>query len=139
MTDYHQLDNLIWVWNAQSSEWYVGDEYCDIASLDVYNPAHDYTVSPTAFKELYDVTGGKKLITMSECGTMPDPDLVVRDNAYWLWFAVWNWDYIVVNGTKELSEAYTSLQMMEKVYNSEVMISRDELPDFSQYDLKAEK
>ena len=68
--------------------------------------------------------------------TMPDPDLVIRDNAYWLWFAVWNWDYIVVNGTKELSDAYTSFQMMEKVYNSEVMITREELPDFSQYDDK---
>lgn len=30
-------------------------------------------------------------------------------------------------------EAYTSLDMMEKVYNSDVMITRDELPDFSKY------
>ncbi len=131
MTDYHQLDNLIWVWNAQSAEWYVGDEYCDIAALDIYNPAHDYTVSPTAFKDLYEVTGGKKLISMSECATMPDPDLVVRDNAYWLWFAVWNWDYIVKGGLPILSDAYTEFYMMEKVYTSDIYITRDELPDFS--------
>lgn len=30
----------------------------------------------------------------------------------------------------ELSDAYTSFEMMEKVYNSEVMITRDELPKF---------
>lgn len=36
----------------------------------------------------------------------------------------------------EVSDAYTSFQMMEKVYNSEVMITREELPDFSQYDGK---
>ena len=134
MTNYHQLDNLIWVWNGQHADWYPGDEYCDIVSLDVYNSAHDYGTSPSAFADLSAWAGNKKLAAMSECATMPDPDLIIRDNAYWLWFAVWNWDYIVVNGTKELSDAYTSFQMMEKVYNSEVMITRDELPDFSQYD-----
>ena len=70
-------------------------------------------------------------VTMSECATMPDPDLIVRDNAYWLWFAVWNWDFIVKNGTTELSDAYTSFDMMKKVYNSDVIITRDELPDFN--------
>lgn len=48
----------------------------------------------------------------------------------WLWFSVWNWGYIVVDGTTELSEAYTSLDMMKKVYDSEVIITRDELPRF---------
>lgn len=136
MTNYHQLDNLIWVWNGQHADWYPGDAYCDIVALDVYNNAHDYGTSPSAFADLSGWANNTKLTAMSECATMPDPDLIIRDNAYWLWFAVWNWDYIVVNGTKELSEAYTSLQMMEKVYNSEVMITRDELPDFSQYDGK---
>lgn len=26
---------------------------------------------------------------------MPDPDLIVRDNAYWLYFAVWNSDVVL--------------------------------------------
>ena len=130
MTDYHELDNLIWVWNAQSGDWYPGDEYCDIVALDIYNDAHDYGASPSAFADLSGWANNGKLTTMAECGTMPDPDLIVRDNAYWLWFAVWNWDFIVVDGTTELSEAYTSLDMMKKVYDSEVIITRDELPKF---------
>ena len=130
MTDYHELDNLIWVWNAQSGDWYPGDEYCDIVAIDIYNSAHDYGASPSTFADLAGWANNGKLTTMAECGTMPDPDLIVRDNAYWLWFAVWNWDYIVVDGTPELSEAYTSLDMMKKVYDSEVMITRDELPKF---------
>lgn len=130
MTDYHELDNLIWVWNAQSESWYPGDEYCDIISMDVYNSAHDYGTSPSMLTDMVDWVDGSKLVTMSECATMPDPDLIVRDNAYWLWFAVWNWDFIVVNGTTELSDAYTEFYMMDKVYNSEVIITRDELPDF---------
>lgn len=130
MTNYYGLDNLIWVWNGQDIDWYPGDEYCDIVSTDIYNSAYDYGASPSVFTELAACSEGGKLATMSECATMPDPDLIIRDNAYWLWFAVWNWDYIVVNGTTELSDAYTSFEMMEKVYNSEEMITRDELPKF---------
>ena len=132
MTNYHQLDNLIWVWNAQAADWYPGDEYCDICAIDIYNQAYDYGTSPAALAEVSDWAKGGKLVTMSECATMPDPELIVRDNAYWLWFAVWNWDYIVVNGTTELSDTYTSFDMMEKVYNSEAIITRDQLPDFEQ-------
>lgn len=130
MTDYHELDNLIWVWNAQSADWYPGDEYCDISATDIYNRAYDYGTSPGLLAEMTGWSDGK-LVTMSECATMPDPDLIVRDNAYWLWFAVWNWDFIVKNGTTELSDAYTSFDMMKKVYNSDVIITRDELPDFN--------
>ena len=130
MTNYHCLDNIIWVWNGSEADWYPGDEYCDIAALDIYNSQYDYGVSPSTLEELAGWSGGKKPVTMSECATMPDPELIVRDNAYWLWFAVWNWDYIVKNGTTELSDAYTGFDMMEKVYNSEVIITRDELPKF---------
>lgn len=130
MTDYHELDNLIWVWNAQSADWYPGDEYCDISATDIYNRAYDYGTSPSLLAEMTGWSDGK-LVTMSECATMPDPDLIVRDNAYWLWFAVWNWDFIVKNGTTELSDAYTSFDMMKKVYNSDVIITRDELPNFN--------
>ena len=130
MTNYHELDNLIWVWNGQSKDWYPGDDYCDIVSADIYNSAYDYGASPSVLSEYAGWAGNKKLISMSECATMPDPDLIVRDNAYWLWFAVWNWDFIVVNGTTELSDAYTGFDMMEKVYNSEAVITRDELPSF---------
>lgn len=131
LTDYTGLDNLIWVWNAGSPEWYPGNDCVDIASYDIYNSAHDYTVSPSTLSDINTWTDGSKLITMSECATMPDPELIVRDNAYWLWFAVWNWDYIVVNGTTELSTAYTDLDMMKKVYESEAIITLDELPNFN--------
>ena len=130
MTDYHELDNLIWVWNAQSADWYPGDKYCDICAIDIYNQAHDYGTSPSTFAEVSSWAENGKLVTMSECATMPDPELIVRNNAYWLWFAVWNWDYIVMFGTTTLSDAYTSFDMMDKVYNSDVIITRDQLPDF---------
>jgi len=130
MTNYHRLENIIWVWNGQDKDWYPGDDYCDIIAMDIYNNAYDYGTSPNILAEASGWANNSKLVTMSECAAMPNPELIVRDNAYWLWFAVWNWDYIVVNGTTELSGAYTSLDMMKKVYDSEVVITRDELPDF---------
>ncbi|MGN0687189.1 MAG: beta-galactosidase trimerization domain-containing protein [Oscillospiraceae bacterium] len=96
----------------------------------LYNRAYDYGTSPGLLAEMTGWSDGK-LVTMSECATMPDPDLIVMDNAYRLWFAVWNWDFIVKNSTTELSDAYTSFDMMKKVYNSDVIITRDELPDFN--------
>lgn len=53
MTDYFELDNLIWVWNAQSGEWYPGDEYVDIAAIDIYNAAHDYGASPAMLSDMH--------------------------------------------------------------------------------------
>ena len=137
MTNYHQLNNLIWVWNAQDAEWYPGDEYCDIASLDIYLQAKDYGISTSSFKNLSDNIKNAKMLSISECATMPNPDLIERDNVYWLYFAVWNWDYIVKrdpnnpdNIIPELSDAYTSIDMMKNVYYSDLIITRDELPKF---------
>lgn len=130
MTDYHELDNLIWVWNAQSADWYPGDEYCDICAIDIYNDPYDCGTSPDKLAEVASWANNGKFVTMSECATMPDPELIVRDNAYWLWFAVWNWDYIVMFGSTDLSDAYTPFEIMDKVYNSDTIITRDQLPSF---------
>ena len=36
MTEYHQLNNLLWIWNGQSSSYQVDKSQYDISSLDVY-------------------------------------------------------------------------------------------------------
>jgi len=36
LTNYHKIDNLLWVWNSILSEWYPGDGTVDILSADVY-------------------------------------------------------------------------------------------------------
>ena len=130
MTNYHGLDNLIWVWNAQNKDWYVGDEYCDIIATDIYNPEHDYSSSADLFAEMGTWSPNGKLITLSECGVMPDSDNIIRDNAYWLWFAVWNGEYLLKSGSiTELGDKYTEVSEMQKIYDSELVITRDELPE----------
>ena len=61
---------------------------------------------------------------------MPDSDNIIRDNAYWLWFAVWNGEYLLKSGSiTELGDKYTEVSEMQKIYDSELVITRDELPE----------
>ena len=50
-TYYHQLNNLIWVWNGQNADWYPGDDYCDIAGTDIYADQHNYSAQTAQFKK----------------------------------------------------------------------------------------
>lgn len=129
-TYYHQLNNLIWVWNGQGADWYVGDEYCDIAGVDIYAEKHSYNVLSDEFMKCVNYTNGKKMVALTENGVMMDPDLAVRDNTYWLWFGVWYGDFLI-DWSGNISDNYTERFMVYKVYNSDVVITLDELPDFN--------
>lgn len=129
LTKFHGINNLIWVWNAQNADWYPGDEYVDIVGEDIYADAYNYSAQTTKFLEVVNYSGGKKLTALSENGVVMDPDLCERDNTYWLWFNVWNGDFLFDEAFKP-NEKYTSVEMLKKAYNSELVITLDELPDF---------
>lgn len=40
LTTYHEINNLIWVWNSVAADWYPGDDTVDILSTDVYAQGH---------------------------------------------------------------------------------------------------
>jgi mannan endo-1,4-beta-mannosidase len=128
-TYYHKLNNLIWVWNGQDQDWYPGDEYCDIAGTDIYAEKHSYSALPDQFMKTANYSGGTKMAALSENGVMMDPDQMVRDNIYWLYFAVWYGDFII-DYTGQVGDTYTESTMVNKIYNSDAVITLDELPDF---------
>ena len=72
---------------------------------------------------------------MSECAVAPNPDELYRDNAMWLWFAVWRGNYII-NADGTLSTVYNSLEDLKYAYNHELFVTRDELPDMSSYGIE---
>ena len=127
-TNFHNLGNLIWVWNAQDADWYVGDEYCDIVGYDVYAEYHNYSPQTDKFAEAVDYSQGKKMVALSENAVIPDPDLLIRDNVYWSWFNVWYGDFIFDG--YNLNGLYTEVDMVKKIYNHETVITLDELPNF---------
>jgi mannan endo-1,4-beta-mannosidase len=124
LTNYHELNNLIWVWTSSASsaalDWYPGDEYVDIIGADVYLPAGTYSSNFIMFDNLVDIFEGKKIITLSENGPIPDAESLFEERAAWSWFCTWSGDFItdgVSNSTPHINA----------VYNHEYVISLDEL------------
>jgi mannan endo-1,4-beta-mannosidase len=98
LTNYHHINNLIWVWTTTDSpaalKWYPGDEFVDILGADIYLEDGDYSVSSTMFDNLRTIFQGKKMLTMSENGTLPDPEKMVKYEAQWLYNCTWVGDFI---------------------------------------------
>lgn len=121
LVSYHKINNLIWVWNSEGADWYPGDDVVDIASTDIYAAAHEHSSQINKFIQMSEYSGGNKMIALAENGVQIDPDMMARDNIYWLYFCTWGGDYIT-------SDKYTSDEMLKKVFDSEYVITLDELP-----------
>lgn len=128
LTNVYGCNNLIWVWNGQAAEWYPGDEYVDIIGEDIYADAHSYGAQNAKFAELLEYPDTNKIIALTENGVVFDIDNVVASGARWSWFGTWCGDFITKNGT--FNNAYTEADILKKTYQSEYVITLDELPDF---------
>ncbi|MCI5904900.1 MAG: beta-mannosidase [Oscillospiraceae bacterium] len=133
MTNEYGLTNLIWMWNGQDAEWYPGDDTVDIVSWDIYAGNHVYTSFSGTFAEAALCSSESKLIALSENGCVMDPDLVMRDNARWLFWGTWASPFTLKDYV--LNEEYTEKEMLIKAYNHERTLTLDELPDLKNYPL----
>ncbi len=120
-TKQHKLNNLIWVWNSESKEWYPGHDIVDIVSADVYSDAKNYDVASSRFEGLWALGEGKKMIAMSENGPIPDPDRMPRFDARWSWFCTWMNEFVV-------GETNNTYDYLKRVYKHDYVITLDELP-----------
>lgn len=137
LTKEYGLNNLIWLWNGQDAQWYPGDEYVDIIGMDVYAGERAYSSQIDSFLRNLAYGGGNKMVVLSENGTLIDPDLAVRDRAMWGFFCTWSGEFVIKDGVrKTYSEQYTEIDMLKKVYNSEYVITRDELPELQSYPIR---
>ena len=129
LTNYHDINNLIWVWNGQDKDWYPGDEYVDIIGEDIYASKQDYDSQSNGFLKAYGYTKDDKMITMSENGVLMNPDTLVSDGIPWLWNCTWGGEFVVPwVGAYDYTETYTSKEMLKKYYNHSYVLTRDELP-----------
>ncbi|WP_024858027.1 glycosyl hydrolase [Ruminococcus albus] len=125
MTGYHGLHNLVWVWSAQNINWYVGGDYCDVLSADVYGS--DKSGQVNALLYLQSVAGGKP-IAMSECDRMPLIQNLADEHAMWAYIGQWGGSCIV-NEEGGLSEEFNTEKDLITMYNNDLTITRDKLPD----------
>jgi mannan endo-1,4-beta-mannosidase len=138
LTHLHGLNNLIWVWNGQHQDWYPGDQYVDIIGEDIYPPAHDHGSNIGRFRQALGYTSANKIIALTENGPLPDPDEMLADGAPWAWNCTWYGSFVQkpdASGKPGVSEDYTDLAMLLKVYAHPFTTTRDELPDLTQYPL----
>lgn len=122
MVNYNGLKNLIWVWTREPNDesFYPGDQYVDIVGRDIYKTG-DHSSQLTEFNQMNSLYGTKKMITLSECGSMPDVDNLVKDGASWSWVMPWYGDFV-------RNSTYNSLDLWKKMFASDYVITLDEMP-----------
>ena len=92
LTQKHDLHNLIWVYTtAGNADWYPGDDVVDVIGADAYSA--DYRDPLTGlWDDLNAQYGGRKLITLSEVGKVPDVAKMRRLGVKWSYFNSWTGD-----------------------------------------------
>ncbi|MDR0973986.1 MAG: glycoside hydrolase family 26 protein [Prevotellaceae bacterium] len=92
--NYHHLDNLIWVWNANGPRntpdnayayelFYPGNDYVDVLATDIYH--NDWKQSH--HDQLVELGKGK-LIALGEIGHVPTLETLKTQNKF-AWFMIW--------------------------------------------------
>ncbi len=122
-TNHHQLNNLVWVWSPDKpwhglKEYYPGDEFVDIVSLDIYPEKDTNVVFRQEWYEEIKEIAGKRPFAIGECSTMPTLKEYETQSGY-TWFMLWS-DLGYKNNTQE--------QLIE-IFNSEKCLTADEVKE----------
>ncbi|HQB27555.1 MAG TPA: glycosyl hydrolase [Paludibacter sp.] len=122
LTNYHKLDNLIWVWTSEGNDpdWYPGDAYVDIVGRDLYPESNVHASQLYEFNKVKAIVDNHKMIALSECGGIPDPNLMFEKGDTWLWFMPWYGDF-----TRK--DTQNGIYWNTVMSNSNV-ITRDQMP-----------
>nr|AFK65338.1 mannan endo-1,4-beta-mannosidase B precursor [Paenibacillus mucilaginosus K02] len=126
LTGVHNIHNLIWVWNSISPQWYPGDDVVDVVSFDSYPAAGDYSPQVSQYDQLVALSQNRKLIAMTENGSIPDPDLMDIYHTDWSWFCTWEGSFLTDGNTNTLAH-------LKKVYQHANVLTLDELPNLKTY------
>jgi len=128
MTNYHGLNNLIWLWNGEHADWYPGDAYVDIIGEDVYFGERNYSSGIERFLQAKAYTYPPKMVVLSETDSLFDPDLALRDGAMWGFFAPWKREFVLESRVPPVySERFTERSMLQHVYAHERTITLEDL------------
>ena len=116
----HKLNNLIWVWNSPLKEGYVGDNYCDVISRDVYLEKHTHSDYKEQYEELIQIASEDKITALGETGPIPGLSVLSKTKIPWTWFMTWS--------KSICSKDVTDRKELIAAYNCEYGITLDRLP-----------
>lgn len=123
-TTTRKLNNLIWVWSPSDPskgliEYYPGNEYVDIIGCDIYPQKEGATPEEVYPQRIYDsllAFANGKPIVIGECSTFPTPEILEKQ-PNWAWMMGW----------VELAFQANSTESLKTLFNSDKVITRDEL------------
>jgi len=125
MVNVHGLNNMIWVWTtnvaSDAMDWYPGDQYVDIVGMDIYPGDNQHGSQYFSYNKVKDIFEGRKLITLSECGSAPDPGLMKGSGDMWSWFMTWNGEYTRL-------DKHNGANWWKKFFSYDYVITRDQMP-----------
>lgn len=133
LNNYHDIHNLIWVYNGQDPDWYPGDAYVDIISEDIYanvqgDTLPDYSSQKERFMEAQKTPNEPKIVGLSENGIIPSADSMQADGIYWSWFMTWNDGPDLSNRKNFFSGTYyNSHEHTKAVFNHPLVLTLDEI------------
>ncbi len=122
-TNYHHLNNLLWVWGANGlrdipfdeaydyRDYYPGPQYVDVLGADIYH--FDYEQKD--YNDLLKLANGKP-IALTETGELPKPE-IIGVQPQWCWFMVWT-SWLWTDNTRD---------RVKQVYNMPRTLNHDEL------------
>jgi mannan endo-1,4-beta-mannosidase len=121
LTNVNGLHNLIWEFTSSAAtgdhlDWYPGDDVVDMIGLDIYTDT-----SANMSGQWYDILeqyNGRKLIALSETGTLPDPESMDQWGIDWSYFSAWSGEFV---------DAFTPAQLQATLGHEDV-ITLDQLP-----------
>jgi len=121
LTQFHKLNNLIWVFNANELRrnnvdpyhfYYPGVDVVDILATDVYSNKF----AERDYKSLLALAGDKP-IALGEVGNIPTAKLL-RNQPRWTWFMYWH----------DPSMLHAEQKAVWEIYNSKETLTLNQLP-----------
>ena len=131
------LHNLIWVWTTDEAtdalDWYPGDEYVDVVGRDYYYYPRESNHSSLvgSFETVKEMFGGRKIVTLSENGSVPYPDEMKADGANWSWFMPWYGDYAMESWANDNNK-----ESWKTVMNNEYTLTLEDMPGWDNYKIE---
>ena len=159
LENYHKLTNIIWVWNGQNPHTAIHPNAFDIEGIDRYYDQEDISAEAlsTYYEKCYGELAGYdkycaelagmestgKMMALTECGYIHDPEGIKAANTMWLYYMVWNGDFIYetdaagkamvdLNGTPHPNpKKGITNEMLAGYFSNDLYITHNKLPEFS--------
>jgi mannan endo-1,4-beta-mannosidase len=129
--NHHQIKNLIWVWTTGFTDkdlnWYPGDDVVDILGLDIY-VMNDHSPQDVAFKKVRDMFGGRKIVALSECGSIPGAKIMQSSGALWSYFVPWNQKFVIPEADVGDNFSYNSVAFWKSQMSDPFVLTLEKMP-----------